>query len=134
MSNKFANLINNFKITIVILVLTIFITTIIDRTYAYKISTSNYVTNIVLLIVFCLMITFVIYNEAKLFKEMQKYESLLSFINKYEKMIEEQRINKHEMHNNLLILKSYKNKNSKEIIYYFFVYIYLSITYIKLEE
>lgn len=35
-------------------------------------------------------------------------------MSKYEKIIDEERINRHEMLNNLLMLKSFKNKNSKK--------------------
>ena len=45
---------------------------------------------------------------------MEKSEQLLNFMSKYEKIIDEGRINKHEMLNNLLFLKSIEDKNSKE--------------------
>jgi two-component system sensor histidine kinase AgrC len=55
-----------------------------------------------------------LYSYIKTQKAIQQQETLLSFMSKYEKMIDDERVNKHEMLNNLLILRSFKNKNSKE--------------------
>ncbi len=74
---------------------------------------SNYISNIILLVIFAIFLFNVIYNEQKILKEMDKAKVLLDFMSKYEKKIDEDRINKHEMLNNLLILKSYSNKNSE---------------------
>ena len=75
---------------------------------------TNYISSIVLLIIFSIFIIMVIYNEQKVEKEISKTEALLDFMADYERKIEEDRINRHEMLNNLLILKSYSNKNSKK--------------------
>lgn len=75
---------------------------------------TNYVMNLILLVIFVVFLIMIIYNEQKIKKEIEKTETLLDFMTNYEKKIDEDRINRHEMLNNLLILRSYKNKNSKE--------------------
>ena len=47
-------------------------------------------------------------------KEVKKTEELLDMMTIYEKRIDEDRIIRHEMVNNLLALKSFKDKNSKD--------------------
>jgi len=55
-----------------------------------------------------------IYNNIKKNELKYKYKIILDFITNYEKSIEEQRMNGHEIHNDLLFLKSFKDKNTKE--------------------
>lgn len=86
---------------------------------AYKLifnynSFDNYLINIFILILFIGVIVFLFIEALKLVKEKEKQESLLNYMAKYEELIDSQRINRHEMLNNLITLKSFKNKNSKE--------------------
>ena len=68
------------------------------------------------MIIVCLilLIIFAIYNYLRVEKEIEKTESILSFMTKYEETIDKDRINRHEMLNNLLMLKTIEDKNSIE--------------------
>jgi len=74
----------------------------------------NYLSNVIILALFIGVIVFLFIEGLKLVKEKEKQESLLNYMAKYEELIDSQRINRHEMLNNLITLKSFKNKNSKE--------------------
>lgn len=78
-----------------------------------NLSASNYISNIVLLILFAILIITIFYNYYKSEMEIKNTKVLLDFMSDYEKKIDEDRVNRHEMLNNLLVLKSYKDKNSK---------------------
>lgn len=82
--------------------------------YSIDFTNKTYFVNIILLIIFLILISIVIYDNIKSQKEIEKTETLLEFISKYEKMIDDDRVNRHEMLNNLLILKSFKKKRSVE--------------------
>lgn len=114
---KRISVINNFLEKSIIFLYVAIITLTASIVIAFKnisnLTYSNYISNIILLISFSAFLIMVIYNEHKVKKEVSKTEALLDFISGYENKIEEDRINKHEMLNNLLILKSYDNKNSK---------------------
>lgn len=86
---------------------------------AYKLifdysSFNNYLVNVLILVLFIGVVVFLFIEALKLVKEKEKQESLLNYMSKYEELIDSQRINRHEMLNNLITLKSFKNKNSKE--------------------
>lgn len=51
-------------------------------------------------------------NNIKAKRESNKTETLLKYMTKYEQIIDEERMNRHETLNNLLLLKSIKDKNS----------------------
>lgn len=99
-----------------VFLLIIFISSImfVGFEYAKDFSVYGYVTNLLILISVTFLIIFNFYNKYKNNLEMRKTEVLLNFMTQYEKTIDDDRINRHEMLNNLLILKSFKNKNSKE--------------------
>lgn len=81
-----------------------------ERSFKY----TTYITNIILLLIFTGLMAISVFNNTKAKKESEKIETLLNFMSKYEKIIDEDSINRHEMLNNLLILKSFKNKNTKK--------------------
>ena len=113
--NKIYKSLRNKNVIILILLFLVLIALIIaDFVYTRNITKSVYICN--LIIAFCFLSIFIysIYNYFKVINEMEKSNILLNFMSKYEKMIDEQRINKHEMLNNLLYLKSIEDKNSKE--------------------
>lgn len=93
---------------IVSLLLTIFLAYKFINTFQVEV----YIFNLLILICFVSLMVNSILNHIKTKKATRQYEALLSFMSKYEKIIDESRINRHEMLNNLLILKSFKNKNS----------------------
>lgn len=99
-----------FTILITMLILTITILTF------YLIITKNitsYLTLITLILVMIITLIIALMQIVKTNKESQKSEALLEFIKKYEIIIDKERIDRHEMVNNLLVLKSIKNKNTK---------------------
>ena len=100
---------------VIILFLIIFIAfTLVDFKYASTFSSGIYRANVILTISLLLFLVLSIYNYFKANKEIEKTEVLLNFMSKYEKIIDDNRVNRHEMLNNLLMLKCIKNKNSKE--------------------
>jgi len=82
--------------------------------FLFYIDTKTYLLNLLILTCYAILLFFSIYNQVKIKRAEEQQEILLNFMTKYEKIIENNRNNKHEILNNLLILKSYKNKNSKE--------------------
>ena len=112
------NKINNFtfrnlyKIFVILLFVSILL--IIDFRYVGNFSLGTYIINIILFIlIFALFIGY-LYGEIKIDSEIHKIDILLDNISKYESIIDDNRINNHEMLNNLLLLKSFKNKNTKK--------------------
>ncbi|MBQ4263307.1 MAG: GHKL domain-containing protein [Bacilli bacterium] len=77
-------------------------------TYSY-----NYFDNIFLLVCLILLLFVIFYIKHKSDLVKHKHEVLLDFMSNYEKLIDEHRVKLHEVHNDLIVLKSYKNKNSK---------------------
>lgn len=73
-----------------------------------------YLDNILLLLFFGILVSIIIYNRYLIYNEVKKTEELLELITKYEERNDEYRAYKHELLNNLLTLRSFKNKNSKE--------------------
>lgn len=82
--------------------------------FIYSFDTKTYLLNILILGCYLLILLYAVYNQFKIKKANEKQDILLNFMTKYEKILEKNRINNHELLNNLLILKSIKNKNSKE--------------------
>lgn len=91
---------------------------IFASTLAYKFvaefSSKVYIDNIILIIFFISLFALIIHNRFVINNEVRKTEELLELITKYEKKNDEYRAYKHELLNNLLALKSIKNKNTKE--------------------
>lgn len=79
-----------------------------------NLSTKKYIDSIFLLLFFLFLIYLIVYNKYMVIKEVKKTEELLDMMSIYEKRIDEDRIIRHEMLNNLLALKSFKDKNSKD--------------------
>ena len=112
--SRIVSKIKNNSIIITIVLLSTIVLFISDLRFYNTLSTKIYLSNVIIL--GCLMIIIILTIKAYLnnFKEQQKMEALLSFMSKYEKTIDEDRINKHELLNDLLILKSLNKNNSKE--------------------
>lgn len=77
-------------------------------------STEQYLDSLFLLCFLALLVYLILSNKYKVIKEVKKTEELLNTITVYEKRIDEDRILRHEMLNNLLALKSFDEKNSEE--------------------
>lgn len=113
-SNKLVKHLEKTLIPLILLMISLFIVLVIAFKNVSNLSPETYISNIILVILFASLILFILVNEQKVEKEISKTEALLDFMADYERKIEEDRINRHEMLNNLLILKSYSNKNSKK--------------------
>ena len=115
---KYINVIVN-KLSHSTILITAFLTALIilvvsDFKYIMTISTKIYIGNIVLLFCLVFILIVIIYNNFRIAKETEKSDILLNYMSNYEKVIDKDRINRHEMLNNLLSLKAIENKNSKE--------------------
>lgn len=111
--NKISLKFNNL-ILILVFSFAFLIFILIDVKYSLSFSNSVYIINCIIMTSVIILMILNVFNHIKVEKEMDKTETILSFMSKYEKIIDEDRINKHEMLNNLLALKSFKHKNSKE--------------------
>lgn len=99
-----------FIILIVIVILGI-------MSYKNLVSYSNpkeYLSNIILLIILMIIVSNIFIEKENNSIEKEKTKSLIKSMEKYEELIDQQRINRHELLNHLLTLKSIKNKNTKE--------------------
>ena len=103
---------------LLIVTVIIFLISCITFKNALNYKSVTYLTiNIITLICFILILSVCLYNIIMRKKAEDKEEILLNFIKKYEFIIDKDRINRHEMLNNLLVLKSFKNKGSKEYLF-----------------
>lgn len=114
LSQKIYEKLEKSMIPLVLLIISLLIVLVIAFRNVSDLSVTDYVTSIILLILFAFLVIFIIKNEYNTEQEMDKARVLLDFMSKYEKKIDEERINKHEILNNLLILKSFSNKNTKK--------------------
>ncbi len=119
--NKFRSIINNifdklknYKFLSVILCIFLVSIIIIDFKYFISFSKRIYFGNIVLLMILIVFLITIIVNYIKVKKEIRKTEILLDFMSKYEKIVDDNRMSRHELLNDLLMLKSIKDKKSKE--------------------
>ena len=87
---------------------------ILDAKYIFLESDVIFIENIIIISVLLYILFYAIITDQKLTQENEKIEILLNYMSKYEKIIDDNRAYKHELLNNLLVLKSYKNKNSNE--------------------
>ena len=99
-------------ISMLIIILYVFVVILLTN-FIFNVNAVNYLINLLFLFItfsftIGLMLT---YNKAVQSAEREK--ALLQFIAKYEYLLDKEKINHHEMLNNLLILNSFKNKNSK---------------------
>ena len=102
------------KVPKILLIMGIVFVVVIDMKYTVTFERKVYFINIILGLCFVGVVSICVYANHKSMKEMDKIDTLLEFMAKYEKAIDKDRINRHEMLNNLLLLRSFKNRNSKE--------------------
>ena len=112
--SRIVNKIRNNTIIIAIVLLSIIVLFISDLRFYKTLSTKIYLSNFIILGCLLIIIILVVKAYLKSYKEQQKMEALLNFMSKYEKTIDKERINKHELLNDLLILKSVNKNNSLE--------------------
>lgn len=77
-------------------------------------SIMSYLLTFIIIVVFSLMAIILLIQYYISSKRKMEQEKLLSIIDEYEKVLELDKINRHEMLNNLVAIKSYKNKSSNE--------------------
>ena len=76
--------------------------------------TLSYISIFLIVIVLSIQTTITLFQIFKTKKATDKQQILLDFMKEYEMIIDKERIDRHEMVNNLLVLKSIRNKNSKQ--------------------
>ena len=113
-NDKLIELSKNNYVYLLLIFLTITFVITLSTKLAIDYNYQKYILDVIVLIIFASILLFALFKNYKANKESDEKENLLEFISKYEKIIDENRINKHEMLNNLIILRSFKNKNSKE--------------------
>ena len=113
-NDKLIELSKNNYVYLLLIFLTITFVITLSTKLAIDYNYQKYILDVIVLIIFASILSFALFKNYKANKESDEKENLLEFISKYEKIIDENRINKHEMLNNLIILRSFKNKNSKE--------------------
>ena len=112
--DKINSKIGNKLVIIIMFIVLIIMFVSLDFVFSVTFDNKIYLTNLIIIMCLIILLSFSLYNYFKAVKEMEKTEVLLNFMSKYEKIIDEGRINKHEMLNNLLFLKSIEDKNSKD--------------------
>lgn len=110
--NKVITESNKDKVVSIFLIFTAATVIILVSKYQYSFSKSTYLANIALILIFTGLMYMSVKNNIKTKRESNKTETLLKYMTKYEQIIDEERMNRHETLNNLLLLKSIKDKNS----------------------
>ena len=113
-SDLIINLSKNNYVNVLVISLIILFIVILSTKLSLEYDYEKFLFNLLLLSVFLFFIVFAFVKNYLAQKEKQEKDTLLEFISKYEKIIDENRINKHEMLNNLIILRSFKDKNTEE--------------------
>lgn len=113
-SDLIINLSKNNYVNVLVISLIILFIVILSTKLSLEYDYEKFLFNLLLLSVSLFFIVFAFIKNHLAQKEKQEKETLLEFISKYEKIIDENRINKHEMLNNLIILRSFEDKNTEE--------------------
>lgn len=113
-SDLIINLSKNNYVNVLVISLIILFIVILSTKLSLEYDYEKFLFNLLLLSVFLFFIVFAFIKNHLAQKEKQEKETLLEFISEYEKIIDENRINKHEMLNNLIILRSFEDKNPEE--------------------
>lgn len=111
---KTSRIINKPILSSFLIILCIISIGLLSYKFVLSFSKDVYFENIILLFFFGVLVTIIIYNKIIINNEVKKTEELIELITKYEKRNDEHRMYKHELLNNLLTLKSFKNKNTKK--------------------
>ena len=114
MFKKLIKILNRPIITCIVFIFCLLSFAIISYKVINNLSIKIYIGGIFLLLFFMFLIYLILYNKYKVLNEVKKTEDLLDIMTVYEKRIDEDRIIRHEMLNNLLALKSFKDKNSTD--------------------
>lgn len=114
--NKFINFIlNKMNYVLFIVILTIYLfLDLIAFSNASSASLRSYFISILLLIIFFSLTVVMIYQYFKNKTAEKEQKQLLELMDEYENLLETGRENRHEMLNNLIVLKTEKNKASEK--------------------
>ncbi len=114
--NRFFDLINKKSNTLLFIVIFFVFLAFLMVTclHAYRFIFQSFVAVFIILFSYIFLCYVIIKEYIKNKKSLEEQKSLLNIMNEYEIMLEKDRINRHEMLNNLLILHSFKNKSSKK--------------------
>lgn len=114
--NKFINFIlNKMNYVLFIVILTIYLfLDLIAFSNASSASLRSYFISILLLIIFFSLTVIMIYQYFKNKTAEKEQKQLLELMDEYENLLETGRENRHEMLNNLIVLKTEKNKASEK--------------------
>lgn len=113
-SDKINNIINKKTLLIMLMILFFIFVFLSSLRFHYLYNYKSYLISLFFLFCFILLLSLSIFDNLKIDSINKQNDTLLEFLFKYEKTIDENRICKHEMLNNLILLKNYSNKNSKE--------------------
>ena len=102
------------KFIAMILIIIILLIMVLDFKYTSSYTYRNYIASIIFILCIVIVLYSIVKDHIEIQNEINKSNALLGFMEKYEKIIDSNRENNHELLNNLLVLKSIKNKNSKE--------------------
>jgi len=113
--------IDNSKIILIYTILTLgCVVAIFYKSTAQVSINKNLIEGIIVMVVFVIILYSLIKQKMENDKIVEKYDKLLEFIKKYERIIEEQRETRHESKNQLITVKSkvLNKEDGKEIIKY----------------
>lgn len=114
--NKLLNVITD-KQNVVILVLAFFtfaLYIILGFLSAVSFSLEIYFVSLLVVLFLLFLCVVLIFQYFKNKHSEEEQEALLSLMSEYEKMLDNEKMNRHDMLNNLIIIKSFKDKTSKE--------------------
>ena len=106
--NKNLNIIRFFLILINIFTISLLFS------FSMEINKRNYFSNLIFIIIVLIFCYLIMKSKSEVLRAEEKQKILIEYLSRYEDLIDKSRINQHEILNNLLILSSYKNKNTKE--------------------
>lgn len=110
--NYFTKKINNLMLFLSILTFAVFY--FLTHLNAGILNIEVFLFSILLMIILVLFCIIMIYQYFKNKKNEEEQTTLLSLMKEYEILLDKDKINRHEMLNNLIIIKSFKKKNTKE--------------------
>jgi two-component system, LytTR family, sensor histidine kinase AgrC len=110
---EFYYILENFndKLILISMIIVLIAINMLNVNNARNISSINYFYSIILLIILVILEIILFKQYLKILLVEKNNEALLNFMIKYEKIIDNDKMNRHEMLNNLIILKSYRNED-----------------------
>lgn len=105
----------NHKLILTLMTLSLFLMSSIIFKHLFSLTLTEYILNVIILIIIFIFGFLILVQYLKVKRAEEKEIILMEFMKEYEKIIDSDRINRHEMLNNLLIIKSLiENKKRME--------------------